>query len=273
MVSSSSVRSTTASGSIVYESERAVNEYLQYQYGTATDLLPFPIGPHSALHFLDQTVADCANQVPATQRKRALDVGCAVGGSTFRLSKYFDEQVIGIDFSHGFVEAANRMLEHGHASYTSTVQGVITTEHVCTVPKDMYQHRHRIQFEQGDACALAPELGQCDAVLASNLLCRLPDPMAFLTRLSSLVKPGGIVALISPYSWLEEYTPKPKWLGGYVDEETGQPIDSFTTIAAVLSLDFELVHRQDYPFMIREHERKYQWGISDGCFWKRKEDS
>jgi hypothetical protein len=40
---------------------------------------------------------------------------------------------------------------------------------------------------QGDACALPADLPLCDAVLAANLLCRLPDPMLFIDRLPSLV--------------------------------------------------------------------------------------
>ena len=35
---------------------------------------------------------------------------------------------------------------------------------------------------QGDACALDANLGPFDAVLVANLLCRLPDPAAFLGR-------------------------------------------------------------------------------------------
>ena len=45
-----------------------------------------------------------------------------------------------------------------------------------------------------DACAMPVTLGSFDAVLAANLLCRLPDPLAFLLRLGgadALVKPGG----------------------------------------------------------------------------------
>lgn len=273
---SNTVRSTTASGSMVYESERAVNEYLQYQYGAPVDVMPFSNGPMNALTFLKQTVLDCATRVPKTQRRRrALDVGCAVGGSTFELSQYFDE-VRGIDFSHGFIDAAKRMQSQGQAQYMSTLQGQITLERTCRVPNELYQHKDKITFEQGDACDLSQDLGQFDAVLASNLLCRLPDPTAFLNRLSSLVHPGGIVALISPYSWLEEYTPKDKWLGGYISKEQhgggggGGPVDSFETIHGLLRPHFELVHRANYPFLIREHERKYQWGISDGCFWQRR---
>ena len=39
---------------------------------------------------------------------------------------------------------------------------------------------------------LLPPPCQCAAVLAANLLCRLPDPQRFLARLPSLIKPGGV---------------------------------------------------------------------------------
>lgn len=117
-----------------------------------------------------------------------------------------------------------------------------------------------------DNCDVA---GKFDAVFASNLLCRLPEPQKFLTEIGGCINSGGILALVSPYSWLEEYTAKDKWIGGVRDGE-GKPVDSFSVIEKLLSADFELVERQDYPFMIREHERKYQWGVSDGTFWRRK---
>ena len=59
----------------------------------------------------------------------------------------------------------------------------------------------------GDACNL-PELGQFGCVLAANVICRLPDPVPFLVRLRSMVVPSGIVVITTPYSWLEQYTPK-----------------------------------------------------------------
>lgn len=36
---------------------------------------------------------------------------------------------------------------------------------------------------------------------------RLPKPRSFLDDLPALVKPGGVAVLVSPYSWLKEYTP------------------------------------------------------------------
>ncbi|CAM9248232.1 unnamed protein product, partial [Choristocarpus tenellus] len=67
----------------------------------------------------------------------------------------------------------------------------------------------RAHFDVGDACSLDhTKLGTFDAVLASNLLCRLPRPRKFLESLSALVKPGGVAVIVSPYSWLTEYTPR-----------------------------------------------------------------
>jgi 2-polyprenyl-3-methyl-5-hydroxy-6-metoxy-1,4-benzoquinol methylase len=39
-----------------------------------------------------------------------LDVGCAVGGASFELARHFRE-VVGIDFSRAFVQAAKLMKE------------------------------------------------------------------------------------------------------------------------------------------------------------------
>jgi SAM-dependent methyltransferase len=112
-------------------------------------------------------------------------------------------------------------------------------------------------------------LGKFDAVFASNLLCRLPEPEKFLKEISGFVNKDGILALISPYSWLEEYTQHDKWIGAKLGSD-GKPIKSFLVVEKILSQDFKLLKQQSYPFLIREHERKYQWGVSDGTFWRRK---
>ena len=67
---------------------------------------------------------------------------------------------------------------------------------------------HSSSSRVGDACDMPESFGPFDVVFCGNLLCRLPDPMLFLNRLPFIVKPGGIVLLVSPYSWLTEYTPQ-----------------------------------------------------------------
>ena len=97
---------------------------------------------------------------------------------------------------------------------------------------------------------------------AANLLCRLPDPAAFLAQLPSLLARDGVVVFISPYSWLRAYTPHGAWLGGKADAG-GKPRWSRDGLCdAMRELGFELCHEEDVPFLIREHARKFQWGCS-----------
>ncbi|KAF0688261.1 Aste57867_20131 [Aphanomyces stellatus] len=261
-----STRSTTASGSLVYESERAAHEYLQFHFGDSSEVVPYPFAPADALAFLPRCVKAAAAHAAPTHRHRALEIGCAVGRSSFELSRHFDE-VVGIDFSTHFIDVANIMKTNGSAPYEALIQGDIKETRTAAVAADI--DRTKVHFEQGDACNLGAHLADFDLVFASNLLCRLPEPKRFLERLPSLVRADGILALISPYSWLEEYTPKDHWIGGRVGAD-GRPVDSFSEIETLLTPHFELVERTQYPFMIREHDRKFQWGVSDGTFWRRR---
>ena len=66
----------------------------------------------------------------------ALDIGCAVGRSTFELAKKFN-QVIGIDFSHGFINAANKLKTYGKLPYTVQTEGSLVSQHVAAVDPDI----------------------------------------------------------------------------------------------------------------------------------------
>ena len=134
--------------------------------------------------------------------------------------------------------------------------------------------RSRVSFRQADACSLPAELMDFDAVLLANLLCRLPSPKALLGRLGGprgLVKPGGLLAIFSPYSWLEPFTPPEAWLGGY--ERDGEPVRSATVLGDFLATEgFERLREADVPLLIREHARKYQYIVTHATLWRRTRD-
>ena len=78
----------------------------------------------------------------------------------------------------------------------------------------------KVNFWQGDACSLseyADTIGTFDGVVMANLLCRLPNPQACLSALPRIVNKGGVVVIVTPFTWLEEFTPKHLWLGGMND--------------------------------------------------------
>jgi hypothetical protein len=73
--------------------------------------------------------------------------------------------------------------------------------------------------------------------------------------------------ITSPYTWLEEYTQRAKWLGGR--REHGEPLFTFAGLSRALGGRFELIHRQDLPFVIRETARKHQHTIAEMTVWRR----
>jgi len=266
------VRSTAASGSQVYESKRAVFEYLLFHYGHAEDHFPYDLGAKDALNFPARCASVCqkyhADNGVTVSTKRALDIGCAVGASTFELARHYDD-VIGIDFSQHFIDAANEMKEMGVMKFESLVRGNVFKD-CMTQPIDTTIDRTRVTFQQGDATALPQSLGQFDVILASNLLCRLPKPRQFLQDVPKFLAPGGCLVLVSPYSWLEEYTPVSEWVGATPDspDSAAEVADYFARNSALT-----LIHQQDMPFLIREHERKYQYGVSDCSVWRKPDTS
>ena len=56
---------------------------------------------------------------------RALDIGCAVGRSSFELTQKFEE-VVGIDFSQSFVDACNHLKDQGKVTYFIPTEGELT---------------------------------------------------------------------------------------------------------------------------------------------------
>lgn len=245
-----------------YETDRLLDEYLLFHYGEPSEILPWSTGPHEALGFPVRIVAETFE---APISGRALDLGCSVGRSTFELARHCTE-VVGIDFSSRFVEAAESLRVHGALAYRRTDEGALSTELIARAPAEI--DPARVCFETGDAMALRGDLGTFDVLLASNLLCRLREPKRCLAQFAGLVRPGGQVVIATPSTWLEEFTPREHWLGGF--ERDGVRRATLDGIRECLEPDFELRRVLEMPFLIREHARKYQWTVSQESLWRRR---
>ena len=190
-----------------------------------------------------------------------------------------DDEVVGVDFSQAFVDAADAMKEDGAGVVFRVPMEAETFVNVRAVhePHVGPAERARCTFQTGDACALRADFsrgalgeGQFDAAVLANLLCRLPDPLACLDGLAAAVAPEGVAVIVTPFSWLEQFTHKSKWLGGYEDPVSGAPIDSKDRLRAEMEArGFEKVHEEQMPLVIREHRRKYQYIVSEATGWRR----
>ena len=245
----------------IYETDELLHQYLIFHYGEGADQLPWEFGPRNALDFAVRCVTEGIDPERLPGTGRALDIGCAVGRSSFELGRQFDE-VVGIDYSDAFVMAARLIYREGSIQYRLKETGTITREVTAPRPEGNFG---RIQFEQGDAQNLREGLGTFDFVLAANLLCRLGRPDAFLERLPDLLNPGGQLVVTTPNTWLESFTAREYWLGG--TPETGEPLEALEKALAPV---FKLEASWDMPFLIREHRRKYQWSVAQASRWIRQ---
>jgi putative 4-mercaptohistidine N1-methyltranferase len=248
-----------------YETERALGEYLLLHYGGREEVLPYAFGPAEALEFPARCVAECLERSRLPAEARALDLGCAVGRSSFELARYCAE-VIGVDYSRAFIESARRLQCEGALGFSYVEEGGLALNAVARVPAGI--DRQRVAFEAGDAQELRAGLGTFDVVLMANLIDRLREPRRCLKQMPRLVRRGGQLILTSPCTWLEEFTPREQWLGGF--ERGGRRIKTIDTLNEVLGPAFELIARKDMPLLIREHARKFQWSVAEATVWGRR---
>ena len=80
-----------------YNADDLLSQYLLLHYGEKDDILPYNFGPVEALEFPLRCVSECLDASILAPTSRALDLGCAVGRSSFELGKHCQE-VVGIDF-------------------------------------------------------------------------------------------------------------------------------------------------------------------------------
>ena len=243
----------------IYETDLLLNQYLLFHYGTADDQLPYNFGPNDALFYPSRCVTEF---LPAIGRiSRALDLGCAVGRSTFELARWADE-VVGIDLSSRFISAAQAVQKAGQIEIKIHEEG----ERYTTVTRELDSQldRSTCHFLVGDALRPPDKIGTFDLVLAANLIDRVPSPIDLLREIKRLVRADGHVILASPYTWLEEFTPRENWLA---ESDTS----TLSRIQKILEPELALVTSKDLPFLIREHARKFQWSVAQASVWRREE--
>ena len=254
----------TAAARQTYESPSFLSQYLLFHYGTKAEIAP-PKGLGHGLDYMVRVVREIVGPARLPRGARALDVGCAVGRATFELAR-LGADARGIDLSHNFIKAASTIARRGQVVYAAVEDGEVTTRRVAKAPAGV--DRSLVSFEAGDAMNLRADLGTFDVVLCANLLDRLPDPARFLRRTKQLVKPGGMLVLSSPHSWIERYTPRTKWLGG--KRVAGRPVRVYDEQRRILQPEFRPLRHFDIEFLLRDHARHFQWGVAEASVWRRR---
>ena len=242
-----------------YESDKQLSEYAEFHYGDLYFGVPnFP-----------KALSDFAIQsLQLKPAKTALDLGCATGRATFELAKHFDH-VTGIDFSARFIGLALKLAQQGVLRYTMVNEGdLVSYQERSLKALQLDDVAHKVDFWQGDACNLKPQFTNYDFILAANLIDRLYSPRQFLSNIHQRLNVGGVLMITSPYTWLEEHTPREEWIGGY--KKDGENVSTLDGMKEVLGQHFKLIRSPiEIPFVIRETRHKFQHSLSEVTLWER----
>ncbi|AZT85262.1 putative 4-mercaptohistidine N1-methyltransferase [Marinobacter sp. NP-4(2019)] len=243
----------------VYETDELLSQYLGFHYGDHY----FGVSNYPA-----RCAGICQEMMAGRDRRRALDLGCAVGRTAFELARVFDE-VVGIDLSKRFVDAAQHLRQHGEIDYFRRDEGELGERVTIRLEElGLARAAERVSFTTGDACQLSAEHQDYDLIFAGNLIDRLQAPGSFLAGIHERLAVGGTLVISSPYTLMEEFTPRNNWIGGF--ELNGQPRSVLDGMRDILSSHFELIQPpMDVTFVIRETRRKFQHTIAELTGWRR----
>lgn len=242
-----------------YDMDDSIARYCEFHFGQTYFNVPnFP-----------KALADlCLRHAENKPKRRALDLGCSVGRSSFELARAFDH-VTGLDFSVRQIQVGVELLTQGFVRYPRLEEGELVTYHEVTLAGlDLDRLRGQVEFFQADACNLKELYTGYDLILAANLIDRLYDPLKFLTMIHERLTPGGLLVIASPYSWDETITEKTKWIGGI--RKNGEPYTTLTGLHEVLAPHFKRVGEAvKVPFVLRVTQNRFEHTLSEVTVWEK----
>ncbi|MGW8195704.1 MAG: 5-histidylcysteine sulfoxide synthase, partial [Desulforhopalus sp.] len=245
-----------------YETDNAVSQYCEAHYGkTFFNVENFPAA----------CARICLELMCGREKNRALDVGCSVGRATFELAREFG-CVNGLDFSARFIRIAYQMQEKGGIRYELVEEGELVSYHECRLTDlGLEDTVGRVEFFQADAQNLKKQFANYDLVLAANILDRLSRPRQFLDSIHERLNDGGFLVVASPYTWLEEFTARNNWVGGY--RRDGEAFTTLDGMREVLLPKFDMIGEPlELEFVTRETARKFQHSISQLTVWQKRRE-
>ena len=189
-----------------------------------------------------------------------VDLGCAVGRTTFELPERTGSLVLGIDLGYAMLRLAARALRQGRVRYPRRRVGLVYDRRGFPVS---FAAAENVDFWVCDALALPFPSGTFGTFAALNVLDCVQAPHDLLASIPRLLAPGGKAILSTPYDWSASATPVEAWLGGHsqrgADAGASEPVLRALPTpgahpAAIGGLEI-LGEDLDIPWRVRLHDR------------------
>jgi len=213
------------------------------------------VSPGSIVKLLEQGILSMNRTVQGP----IIDMGCAVGRTSFELAQRLDEPILGIDLNFGMLKIATGILETGYVSYPRR-RGGITFER-----RDfpaVFEKTENCDFWVCDATAL-PFSGETFSMVVSlNVLDCAWSPYDHVKEISRILMPDGSAVVSTPYDWTANATPVEAWLGGH-SQRSEHKGSSPAVLRSLFSggghlhavEELELISEEDIPWTLRLHDR------------------
>jgi len=160
-----------------------------------------------------------------------LDAGCGVGASSLSAAA-LGARVLAMDADLGALRALSRLLTEGRIRLPRWRHGggdFVTVDIEITPDVDP----SRLALVASDALDPPIRARSFDLVLAYHLLDNVARPVQLLRQLHAGLRPGGVLAVASPYDWSPRATPVAERLGEHI--RAGEDPDPAAALRALLS--------------------------------------
>lgn len=183
-------------------------------------------------------------------RGQALDLGCSVGGLTYRLAR-LSQFVYGLDYSFCAVLTARRVLlaqPDPQTSYRLHFEGAFYEERPLAVERP-----GNVELIVASADCLPFSAESFDTVTCPNLIDVMSDPNRLLDSVDSALRSGGIFIETDPYEWETTRSPLEQWFGARPGEASAE------ATRTAIRKRFSLLAEQDMvPWVLREYNRFFK---------------
>lgn len=190
----------------------------------------------------------------------ALDVGCAVGRSTFEVAQHCNGLTLGIDPNFSLLRVAQKVLREGRVSFPLKRTGIVYERHEFEVNMPASQN---VDFWACDGAALPFSNKTFHFISALNVLDTVESAAKLLHSISASMADNGQLLLSTPYDWAPP-VPINNWFGGHAQRAQHQGSseavlrshlaeNSKTAPNLPLAMLAEIEH---HPWSVRVHDRR-----------------
>ncbi|MFT6924461.1 MAG: 5-histidylcysteine sulfoxide synthase/putative 4-mercaptohistidine N1-methyltransferase [Psychromonas sp.] len=197
---------------------------------------------------------------------KLLDLGCSVGRCSFELSPYFKE-IDSVDFSAQSIPYPVQLQQGKTVRYALEKEGeLVDFKSINLNSAGLNESYRNIHFKQGDASNLKTTFGDYDVIIAQQVLELHYDPQGFLDNISSCLKKGGILILVSAYEVNPQINHEKRFSGKKVN---GENLTGFDAVQQRLSEQFLFVASNNITKLSYHCARKFTVTNQHITLWEK----